>query len=302
MLDNRPTALITGASSGIGKAFADLCAADNYDLVLVARDQAALNRTAEAIRARSKCNVTVLPYDLSDPLSPKALVSELRSRAIAVDLLINNAGSGMQGEFADADPETLLQLVNVNVLTLTYLTRLLLPGMVARGSGKILNVASIASYYPGPLTAAYNASKAYVLSLSEALHFELRDSGIAVTVLCPGPTETNFGARAGLAACPAFQQRLMDADSVARAGLDGVRKGKRVVTPGFANRLRMVPIRMMPRAILARFSRRYHSPPPASLAIQPAAMIAASPSIAPPLADAMHRSAAPSGQDYFGGR
>lgn len=252
------TALITGASCGIGFELARIFASHGYNLVLVSRDRLRLQSMAKELSAKHGVAVEVLAKDLSCPSAPEELFCELRKRSVDVDVLVNNAGFGMKSLFAECDSETVLQLLQVNTIALTHLTRLFLPSMLARGSGKIMNVASLAALVPGPLTAVYNASKAYVLSFSEALVNELQGTGVTVTALCPGPTRTKFEDRAGVANTPAFRGKIMDATTVAEAAFGGLMKGKPVVVPGFKNKLRILPIPWVPRRILAHFSRRYH--------------------------------------------
>src|SRR6478736_4713888 len=186
-------ALITGASSGIGTALAKLCLAAGYDVVLVARRRDVLERLAEAWGPRA----SVLPADLSQPDAPRAIFERLGDRP--VEILINNAGVGIRGPFAETDWDEEARLLHLNVTALAHLTKLFLPAMLARKSGRVLNVASTAAFVPGPLMAMYYASKAFVRSFSEALREELQGSGVTVTALCPGPTRTNFMATAGIA-------------------------------------------------------------------------------------------------------
>ncbi|HEX5504886.1 MAG TPA: SDR family oxidoreductase [Thermomicrobiales bacterium] len=245
------TALVTGASGGIGYELARLCAADGYDLVLVARDAAALARAAGGLTAGRGIAARVVAADLARPEAPGELAEALAGRE--VDILVNNAGVGAYGPFAASDLATQLALLRLNVVALTELTRRFLPGMLARRSGKILNVASTAAFLPGPLMATYYASKAFVLSFSEALAEETRGTGVTVTALCPGPTHTNFHRQAAMSDSRMLRYRLaMDAGAVARAGYRGMRRGRRVVVPGRANWLMAQAVRVAPRALLAR--------------------------------------------------
>lgn len=252
------TVLITGASSGIGLELAQTFARHGYNLVLVARNEQRFARLATQLRAHHHISVEVLAQDLSTPGSADELIAELQRRSISVDILVNNAGVAIQGPFSQSDWNSQLALLQLNILSLTHLTHRLLPQMLRQCYGRILNVASIAAYLPGPLTATYNASKAYVLSFSEALAFELEGTGVTVTVLCPGPTRTNFAARAGLSGAKAFRHHTMHPASVARIGYHALMRGKRVVVPGLMNKLRMLPIHLLPRTTLARYSRKYH--------------------------------------------
>lgn len=252
------TALVTGASGGIGLELARVLAEEGHNLVLVARDRDKLLALAAELESRHGITVTAMVKDLALPSSPTEIVAELRRRSIPVDLLVNNAGFATGGFFAETDLATSLQLLQVNVVALTHLTRLLLPGMISRGWGKVLNIASIAAFIPGPLTASYNASKAFVVSLSGALANELAGTGVTVTALCPGPTSTHFAERAGLTRARAFSCNVMDAASVARDGYRAMMAGKPLAIAGRRNKLRMLPIPFVPRRVLAHFSRKYH--------------------------------------------
>ncbi len=210
MRENRLTALVTGASSGIGEDLARLFAADGHNLVLVARGGERLHALAGELRDRKRIAASVIVADLSDPASPDRIARELVENGQQIDVLVNNAGFGQYGMFAKVDPVELGRLLQVNVSALTLLTRLLLPGMLSRRSGRVLNVASTAAFQPGPLMAPYYASKAYVLSLSEALAEETRGTGVTVTCLCPGPTTTRFQARAGMQKSKLFKMLSTD--------------------------------------------------------------------------------------------
>ena len=256
LTSGRPVCLITGASSGIGADLAACAAADGFDLVLVARRVSALTNVARYCEQQHRVRVTVVPCDLADPTAARVLAAELRGLQIHVHTLINNAGVGATGAVAALSIESQLNIIQVNVTALTELTRRLLPTMLDRGAGAVLNVASTAAYLPGPNMAVYYASKAYVLSFSEALTEELRDTGIQVTALCPGPTTTEFAAASGMSASKLLTQRgiAMSSADVARAGWDGLLEGKRVVIPGLKNRLLVHSLRAVPRAIAARVS------------------------------------------------
>jgi short-subunit dehydrogenase len=250
-------ALVTGASGGIGRELAALLARDGHPLVLVARDQGALDRVAEEFRERHGVAVTPLAFDLARAEAPGELVAEIERRGLAVETLVNNAGFGGSGPFAEGDVERDLAMLRVNVLALTALTGRLLPAMVARGRGRVLNLASTAAFQPGPFMAVYYASKAYVLSFSEAIAEELAGSGVTVTALCPGPTDTAFQHRAGTADSRTFRSRnVLDAPRVAAAGYAGMLAGKRVVIPGGLNWLGAEAVRFLPRRVVTRIVRR----------------------------------------------
>lgn len=255
------TALITGASSGIGYEFALLFARSGYDLVLVGRNRAALNALAARVQQDFERAAEVCAKDLSVHTAPDELFCELNRKGIVIDALINDAGFAMQGPFIDNDVATLIDMLQVNIVTLTHLTRLFLPGMISRGRGKILNMASIGAFMPGPLMAAYFASKAYVLSLSEALANELQGTGVTVTALCPGPTRSKFAARARLTDTKAFRGTLMEPADVAQQGFEALMKGKSVLIAGFKHRMQLLPTPLVPRRLLAYFARQYHQTP-----------------------------------------
>ena len=257
------TALVTGASSGIGLELAMLLAASGHNLVLVARDAAALERVATSARAMG-VTAHVLPLDLATPGAVEELMSALAGDAATsqIDILINNAGYALYGSFLETDPADEARMLHLNIVTLTALTKRLLPGMVARGHGRVLNLASTAAFLPGPRMAVYFATKAYVLSFSEALAEELRasGSGVTVTVLCPGPTATGFQRRAGLGASRLFGGGTADAKQVAQAGFNAMMKGQVVVVPGLTNRLLLGGSRLIPRVVLRRITRRLLAP------------------------------------------
>jgi short-subunit dehydrogenase len=248
------TVLITGASSGIGQELARLFAADGARLVLVARSRGKLAELAGELAAAHGTQARVLPADLSQPGSAGEIAAALAAEHVDVDVLVNNAGFGAPGSVADLGADRQLEVIEVNVAALTRLTALLLPGMVARRRGAILNVASTAAFQPGPHQAVYCATKAYVLSFSEALAEELRGSGVRVTCLAPGPTDTGFASQAGMAGTRLFRLGVMDAARVARAGHDGLRRGKTLVIPGTANRALAFAVRLSPRAAVTKIT------------------------------------------------
>jgi short-subunit dehydrogenase len=249
----RQTALITGASGGIGLELARLFAAGGYDLVLVARSAGRLEELAGELRKPGGA-VRVLAKDLSGPDAPEEVFRELAAAGVAVDVLVNNAGFATFGPFAETDLGQELEELRLNVVALTHLTKKFLPGMLARRRGGVLNVASTAGFQPGPLMAVYYATKAYVISFSEALAEELNGTGLTVSVLCPGPTATGFQQRAGMESSKLFSGllRVADAAAVARAGYAGFRAGKRVVIPGLLNKVGVQSIRITPRSLAAK--------------------------------------------------
>jgi len=258
---DQPIALITGASGGIGSEIALSLAQRGYGCVLLGRDEDRLAALEDQLRSQSLSPPEHICVDLAARGSVQTLMSEMRKRQMEIGILVNCAGCAVHGEFVEADRNALMEMLQVNILALTELTRMVLPGMIARGSGYILNMASVAAYMPGPLLAAYFASKAYVLSFSEALAQELGGTGVSVTAVCPGPTRTQFARRAGLQETPAFRGRLMSPAAVAEAALDAMFQGKRVLVPDLSLRLQMIPARLLPRRLLAIIARRYHTLP-----------------------------------------
>ncbi|MEO8560135.1 MAG: SDR family oxidoreductase, partial [Rhodospirillales bacterium] len=233
MTSSRPLALVTGASSGIGEALARQLAASGHDLALTARSTDKLHALANELHAKHGVVTSVFTVDLALAGAADYLVQALSNAGLRVDVLVNNAGLGQAGALASNDPGEVRQMVMVNVVALTELTRLLLPSMLAERNGRILNVASTAAFQPGPLMAVYYATKAYVLSLSEALSAELKGSGVTATALCPGPVATPFVNRAGMGNLRLFKlMQVMTTDQVARIGLDAMNAGKRVAIAG----------------------------------------------------------------------
>lgn len=237
------TVLITGASSGIGLELARLFARDGYHLVLVARSQRRLERLAEELRRQDQVKVSVLVYDLAQPCTPRLIVEELALRSIDVDMLVNNAGTQVYGEFVSTNIEQQLALIQVNAAALVKLTHLL-PGMIQRGHGRILNLGSTGSFAPGPLNAVYCASKAFVLSFSEAVGAELAGSGVTVTALCPGATNTAFASRHGMQDVRIFR-KTMAPDHVAQIGYRALHSGYPLVVAGWSNRLQVLSFHLM---------------------------------------------------------
>jgi hypothetical protein len=250
------TALITGASSGIGYELAKVFARNRHNLVLVARSADKLSQIAEELQTTFAISVKIMTEDLSVPNAPEKIFRELQQNAIAIDILVNNAGFATYGFFAETDLSSELQMMQLNMVALTHLTKLFLKDAIARHDGKILNVASTAAFQPGPLMAVYYATKAYVLSFSEALANELRATGVTVTVLCPGPTTSGFQATARMEQSKLVSgQRMMDAKTVAEVGYRGLMSGQTVVIPGLKNQLLAFSVRLFPRALLAEVVR-----------------------------------------------
>lgn len=249
------TVLITGASSGIGRELTLVFARQGYDVILLARSQAALEELAATIRKDCGRKADVLSADLSDPAAPRQIVERLRADGRAVDVLVNNAGFGKSGDFYRQDVRACLEMLQVNVMALTELTGLLLPDMVQRQRGRILNVGSVAGFQPGPGMAVYYASKAYVNSFTEALAQELRTCpGVSATALCPGPVATGFAAHAGAEGSLLFRMPSVPAAAVARAGYRAMRKGRVLHVPGWWNRLLILSVRLSPSFAVRRIA------------------------------------------------
>jgi len=253
--EGQKTALITGASTGIGYELAKLFASDGFQVVLVARNAQKLAEVAKELEEQFHVSATIAPRDLALPSSPDELFRTLQHDGLQVDVLVNNAGFGTHGSFSESDLTQQLQMMQVNMVALSHLTKLFLPGMISRGWGKILNVASTAAFQPGPLMAVYYASKAFVVSFSEALANELGGTGVTVTVLCPGPTRTEFQKRAGVGEANLVTSRIMDARTVARAGYRGLMAGKTVVIPGTGNQFLALLVKFMPRTVVTQVVR-----------------------------------------------
>lgn len=249
----RPVALITGASSGIGREIARIAAGRGHDLVLVARSEDELVRLAGELAAEHGAEAWVVPVDLSLREGPSTLVEAVDRRGLAVDVLVNAAGFGLYGEFLETDVDVERGMIDLNVGAVTELTKAFARRMAARGSGRIMNVASTAAFQPGPRMAVYYATKAYVLSLSAALAEELEGTGVTVTCLAPGPTETGFQDTARAGASRVFADATtMDAPTVARKGWEAMEKGRAVHVPGAWNRIGATAAGFVPRRLAAR--------------------------------------------------
>jgi len=253
----RGAALITGASSGIGAEFAKLCAADGYDLILVARRAPRLRELADELAQRHGIAARIVAADLSDPLAPDTIFHTCSNDR--VEILINNAGFGVHGRFTETNWHDEERLLRVNIEALVRLTKLFLPEMEKRRSGRVLNVASTAAFVPGPLMALYYASKSFVVSFSLALANEMSGTGVSVTVLSPGPTRTEFDAAAGISGSRLFQGPVMSATAVAREGYVAMMAGKAEHIAGARNRWMIRSTKLAPRTVLAGLARRLNS-------------------------------------------
>lgn len=254
------TALITGASAGIGNALAHEFAKDNWNLVLVARREEALEALADELGQRWQCQTQVVPCDLAKPGAARTLMDEIRSRNLEIDCLVNNAGRGHFGPFLEQDWEVNEETIALNVVTLTSLTHMFLKEMVERDFGYILNIASIAAFMPGPNLAVYHATKAYVLSLSEALSAELSGTGVSVTASCPGPTESEFFEKSGSTGVRALQlSPIMRAEVVAAEAYSAMLSGKSTKVHGVIGKLVAQSPRLLPKAWVAPLVKRLTS-------------------------------------------
>jgi short-subunit dehydrogenase len=252
------TALITGASTGIGYALSRCFAAGRHNLVLVARQEQRLQQVADELHRDFGVTAKVLVTDLSRPEAPQLILDTVHKESLHVEYLVNNAGIGLGGKFADTDLMVELSMMQLNMTALVHLTKLFLPDMLARRSGRIMNVASTAAFQPGPLMAVYYATKSFVLSFSEAIANELKGTGITVTALCPGPTESEFQKRAHIENTRLVKSKLMGlmtSEAVAKIGYQGFMSGKRLVIPGLLNKIGVQSTRVSPRAMTAQIAR-----------------------------------------------
>jgi len=250
------TAVITGASSGIGYEFAKILAQKQYQLVLVARNLDRLNDIKQELEAKFAINVILIPADLSLENVAEGIVKEIKYRQLNVEILVNNAGFGYGGYYTQQTWENEKDMIQVNIKSLSQLTKLILPLMLEKKKGRICNVASTAGFYPGPLMAVYYASKAYVVSYTQALANELKKTGVTVTCLCPGPTATNFQSVAGVEKSRLFKiSKMATAKEVAEYGCQAMLSGKTVAIPGGMNKFLLFMSRFLSRKSITRFVR-----------------------------------------------
>jgi hypothetical protein len=251
------TALITGASGGIGREFALVHARKGGDLVLVARSEERLRQLQEEVSREYGVEAMIFAKDLSRPETAEEIYRHLIETGTEVEVLINNAGFGGYGFFHETDWDTEAQMIDLNVRSLTHLTKLFLPAMIARGSGRVINLGSTASFGPGPLMAVYFATKNYVLAFSEAVANEVAGTGVTVTALCPGPTASGFQAGADIENSKLVKgKKLPTAGEVAEYGYRAMEKGKRVAVPGLKNKLLAASVRFAPRRMVAAITRK----------------------------------------------
>lgn len=245
------TALITGATGGLGKEFSKIFAREGYDLVLVSKTKSKLDLLKEQLQAEYDVHAEIYPADLAKKDAACGIFDFTAAKGIAVDVLVNNAGFGDFGEYRNCHWNKQYDMMQVNMCTLAQFTRLYLPSMVERGRGKILNVASVASFFPGPLMSVYYATKAFVLSFTQALSVELKNTGVSVTALCPGPTKTGFEDNADLETSGLFKHLKVDrAKDVAEYGYSELMKNKVVAVPGIMNKLITFSPRLSPRKLV----------------------------------------------------
>lgn len=248
MKSNSSFTLITGASSGIGYELAKVFAREQHNLILSARSTEKLQELKNQLQAQYKVQVEVLTFDLSQVGSAQKLFEKVDTLGLTIDILVNNAGVGTHGNFADTDLQKTQSMIHLNIVSLTELTKLFLPAMLAKKSGRILNVASVASFQPGPLMSVYYATKAYVLFFSEGLFEEVKNFGITVTALCPGPTASGFQASANMENMALFDKlKIPTSATVAEYGYQAMMAGKAVAVEGFANKLFPFVVRFFPR-------------------------------------------------------
>ncbi|MGE6897068.1 SDR family NAD(P)-dependent oxidoreductase [Priestia flexa] len=248
-------ALITGASGGIGRQLAYHFAEDGYSLVLVARSKEKLEELKKELENNYSISVLISIKDLSKQKEALKLYDEIKQQRITVQFLVNNAGFGLYGAFIETSWAEEADMIDLNIKTLTYLTKLFLPEMVERNQGRILNIASVASFLPGPLMAVYYATKAYVLSFTEALENELKDTNITISALCPGPTKTGFSDRANLSGSKLFESGALHVEDVAKVGYEQFMRGKTIIILGAKFKVATMLPRFFPRKLIAKVVR-----------------------------------------------
>lgn len=253
------TALITGASSGIGKALANQFAENDYDLVVVAEKASELSKAAGEFRNNYDVEVKEIHKDLTEENAPSEIYNQLRGEDIQIDVLVNNAGVGQKEKFHETDIEKDIRIIRLNIGALVRLTKLFLRDMVDRGEGKILNLGSVAGFQPGPLLTVYHSSKAFVNSFSEALSEELEGTGVTVTVLCPGPTDTEFFNKADMENARILEDGIvMEPGKVAKIGYDALMDEERIIIPGMSNKMLTFTRRLIPKSLQASIHKKLY--------------------------------------------
>lgn len=263
MAGNQKTVLLTGASSGIGRALAHEFAADNYDIIGVARNTEKLEEIKNEIEQKHSVGFFPITKDLAQDGAARELYDEVKKMGRTVNILVNDAGVGQRGKFVDIPFDKYSEIIHLNVLSLTHLTRLYLDEMVSRNEGRILQLGSVAGFQPGPLVAVYHATKAYVVSLSEALATELNDMGsdVTVTCLCPGPTDTNFFSRADMEDTNVVHHKektMMSPEEVAKGGYQALLDGERIFIPGATNKIMTFVRRAIPKSMQANMQKKFY--------------------------------------------
>jgi short-subunit dehydrogenase len=258
---NQQFALVTGGTSGIGYELVKLLANDGYNIVIVARTENDLHRVSNEISQKYGVEVRIMAKDLFNRENAFALYNELVSQNIQIDILINDAGHGAYGEFIDTDIRKELSIIDLNISSLVVLTKLFLKDMVARGDGKILNLSSVASKMPGPWQSVYHGTKAFVQSFTEAIRSELKDSGVTITALLPGPTDTDFFRKAGMTESKIVQEgKLYSAEDVAKDGYKALMNGDDMVVSGFKNKMQVAMANVTPDAMSADKMKKQQEP------------------------------------------
>ncbi len=265
MESNANYVLITGGTSGIGYELAKLFAQDGYNLIIVARDVAELEKVAVEFNQQYKVNVVKISTDLFNPQNAFALYDKVKSKRLEVSILVNDAGQGLYGEFIDTDIQRELDIIHLNISSLIILTKKFLQDMVSRGEGKILNLASVASKMPGPLQSVYYGTKAFVHSFSESIREEVKDKGVTITSLLPGATNTDFFNKADMLDAKNIKEgmkegKLADPAHIAKAGYDALMAGDDMVVPGLKNKMRIAMSNLTPDSVLAEQSHKQHAP------------------------------------------
>lgn len=261
-MGERPVALVTGASMGLGAEFARLLASEGYDLVLTARNGERLAMLKKEIENLHGVEALVLVADLADPRAPQAIYDHVQNAGVGIEVLVNNAGFGMYGRFSASSLKIEMEMIQVNIISLVHLTKLFMVDMMKRRSGRIVNVASTAAFQAGPMQSVYYASKAFVLSFSEAVGNELKGTGVTVTALCPGPTPTGFQERANVGSLRGLRLMMrVSPEGVVRAGYNGMKHGRPVVIPGLLNNIHVFLLRLVPRRLVTNVVRKIQTHP-----------------------------------------
>ena|SRR5690554_1186510 len=261
MENGQKYALITGGTQGIGYELSQLFANDRYNLILVARDQAALGKTTQELQEKHGVTVHAIAKDLMDSRAPFEVYEAVRAKGLQIEVLVNNAGQGVYGKFEENDVQRELDIINLNIKAYVVLTKMFLKEMVARNKGRILNVGSIAGEMPGPWQAVYHGTKAFVHSWTEAIRNEIKDTDVTVTLLVPGATDTDFFAKAGMERSKIYlEEKLSDPAKVAQDGYKALMKGEEKVVSGFMNKAMVAMGNLAPDSLAAEAMRKQQEP------------------------------------------